>query len=219
MIRMRKIKTYAILLLSLLAILMPIIESVAEDDVMAMAEVKATFRKVVPRKINIGEVNLYIPEIEVGVPTTGIYTVQFDGGELLLDENGKESVSKEITLTIWLYIDVLEREPGIASVSYENLISTWDEKKGKLLTYSVEMPPYEAAYHVTYPIKENSRPYEVNIISPVGDNFMIKMSLSTNKENLDKDMSVKLAKDLLDYVVRRAIDVEAESIDNPEEKE
>ena len=189
----------------------------AEDDVIAMSKVKETFRKIVPRKINLGETNLFIPEIEVSVPVTGIYAVQLDGGELQLDANGKEDVSKEITVTIWLYIDVLEREPGIASVAYDNLVSNWDEKKGKLVTYSVEMPPYDAAYYVES-LGENDRaPFEVNILAPAGDNFMIKISFSTNKENLNKDLSIKLAKDLLDYIVRKAIDVEIETIEQPEE--
>jgi len=189
----------------------------AEDDVIAMSKVKETFRKIVPRKINLGETNLYIPEIEVSVPVTGIYAVQLDGGELKLDANGKEDVSKEITVTIWLYIDVLGREPGIASVAYDNLVSKWDEKKGKLITYSVEMPPYDAAYYVESLGENDSAPFEVNILAPAGDNFMIKISLSTNKENLNKDLSIKLAKDLLDYIVRKAIDVEIETIEQPEE--
>jgi len=189
----------------------------AEDDVIAMSKVKETFRKIVPRKINLGETNLFIPEIEVSVPVTGIYAVQLDGGELKLDANGKEDVSKEITVTIWLYIDVLEREPGIASVAYDNLVSKWDEKKGKLITYSVEMPPYEAAYYVESLGENECAPFEVNILAPAGDNFMIKISLSTNKENLNKDLSIKLAKDLVDYIVRKAIDVEIETIEQPEE--
>ena len=190
----------------------------AADDIVAIAKVKATFRKVIPRKININDINLFIPEIEVTVPTTGIYNVQFDGGELKIDENEKEGIAQTIILTIWLYIDVLEREPGIAAVAYENLISTWDKKKGELIEYSVEMPPYNAAYHVKSTGADGGAPFDISIICPAGDNFMIKISLSTARDDLNKDKTIELARNLLDFIIRKAIDVEVESIDEPEKE-
>jgi len=181
------------------------LSALAADDVIAMNKVKDTFRKVVPRKINIGDINLYIPDIEVGVPETGIYSVQFDGGELEVDKDGNEKVSQAIAITVWLYVDILERDPGVGATAYNELIKNWDKTKGELVEYSVEMPPYFAAYHTKTNGKDGKPPYEVNILSPVGDNFLIKISLSTNKESMNLEQTIKLTKDLLDYLVRKAM--------------
>ena len=183
----------------------------AEDDVIAVNKVKETFRKVVPRKINIGDINLFIPDIRVGVPSTGIYSVQFDGGELEVGLDGKEKVLQSIVVTVWLYIDILEQDPGFGTTAYNKLVTKWDKTKGELIEYTVKMPPYSAAYHSITLGKDGTPPYEVNILSLVGANVLVKISLSTNKKGIDLEQSIKLTKNLLDYIVRKAIDKEVES--------